>query len=88
MGYQYDINEYFRLVPRIGFNWRELEGQEGIFLNPASRATSLLDDNDIFWRIDFDFLESENFSPQLNDSDINLEVGSVEATSLGVRDGF
>jgi len=84
LGYQMALNKHINFVPKVGFTFWELEGEEGIFLNPGPEATSRLSGNDLYWSLGFEMPVSENVKLQLNHANNGYEFGRTETTSFGV----
>ncbi|TQV71533.1 porin family protein [Aliikangiella marina] len=88
LGYQVELNEHIRFIPKVGLSFWDLDGEEGVFLNPGTEATSNLDGNDLYWSLGFDFPVTERISLQLSYANNGYEFGRTETTSFGVRFEF
>lgn len=88
VGYEFQPNEHFIFTPKIGFSFWDLEGEEGIFLNPGNEATSSLDGNDFIWSLDFEFPVYEHVNIHFSYANNNFEFGKAETTTFGVTFEF
>jgi hypothetical protein len=51
IGYQFDLGDRWRLVPRAGHAWWKLRSEEGRIFNPGPEATRTVRGESFFWEI-------------------------------------
>jgi hypothetical protein len=51
IGYQFDLGNRWRLVPRVGHAWWKLRTEEGRIFNPDPEATRTVHGESFFWEI-------------------------------------
>jgi hypothetical protein len=88
IGYAFDVNLKFRIIPKIGYSQWDLDGEEGMFLNPGDEERSSIDGNTSFAQIDFEFPIRDWFSINTSYTNTNFDFGKVQTIHAGVKFKF
>jgi len=88
LGYAFDVNPYFRIIPKIGYSSWDLDGEEGIFLNPGDEERSNVDGNTSFAQVDFEFPIKDWFSINASYTNTNFDFGKAQSINAGVKFTF
>lgn len=88
VGYQFELGNGWRIVPRVGRARWKLESEEGAFFNPGPEERNEIKGYDYFWEASVSRRISEVVTLGVGYKDGNFEFGHTRTTSFMVTLGW